>query len=244
MCSSEPLPCGSPAADEHPEGSGDHGPCEELRQGIVTFLHRRQVQIALLLLLLADIALVITEILILTHKEAFVTKSEDCTNTTEIERPAHNVYVPPYGCGVVVEVELSHRLHEAEFRLRWASRSILFVFAGELLLMLFALGRGFFNVPNVLDVIVVFGSIAMEFTLTESENAATELIVFARCWRFLRIVHGCGLTVHEVEHELHEEDDEHQNKKEGEEGTDTPSPAEDVSGSQKETNTAHKPHTP
>lgn len=71
---------------------------------------------------------------------------------------------------------------------RWISISILFIFAFEIVLKFICSPRGFVrHFGHLLDVVVIGGSIAFEFSL---HHSAGGLLIFFRCWRGVRIAHG------------------------------------------------------
>lgn len=71
---------------------------------------------------------------------------------------------------------------------RTISLCILFLFAFELLIKFLAAPKGFFKHKGyILDFVVIFGSIAFEFSLHHSTGA---LLIFFRSWRVVRIMHA------------------------------------------------------
>lgn len=67
----------------------------------------------------------------------------------------------------------NHPLHQAETALRWCSLTILFIFAAESLLLIFALGKRWLRSPfYVIDLIVVTASIVLDFVLRTIEACA------------------------------------------------------------------------
>jgi hypothetical protein len=115
--------------------------------------------------------------------------------------------------------ELSHGLHVAENILAWIGKGIIFVFAAELLVLMAALRMHFFrNHMYLIDFVIVSVSIVVEWTVSKNEPSA-QLVILVRCWRFARILHGIGISVHEME-EIEVEhlvDDDGNIVKEGEE---------------------------
>jgi hypothetical protein len=95
--------------------------------------------------------------------------------------------------------ELSHGLHVAENILAWIGKGIIFVFAAELLVLMAALRMHFFrNHMYLIDFVIVSVSIVVEWTVSKNEPSA-QLVILVRCWRFARILHGVGISVHEME---------------------------------------------
>jgi len=71
---------------------------------------------------------------------------------------------------------------------RWISISILFFFAIELIIKVLIAPKAFFkHLGHIFDVVVIFGSIVLEFTLHHSVGG---LLIFFRSWRFIRIAHA------------------------------------------------------
>lgn len=71
---------------------------------------------------------------------------------------------------------------------RIVSICILFIFALEVIIKFLCAPQGFCrHFGHLLDTIVIFGSIVFEFTLHHTVGG---LLVFFRCWRIVRIVHG------------------------------------------------------
>ena len=108
-------------------------------------------------------------------------------------------------------------VHVAHTALLAVSIAILFLFLIELTALWVALGADFLrNKLYVLDYLVVFLSLALEIALSRlSEDALAALvglIIFGRCWRFVRIAHGLATSTHELGHEGH---DDHAEQAEG-----------------------------
>lgn len=95
--------------------------------------------------------------------------------------------------------ELSHGLHKAETILSWMGKAIIFIFAAELLVLVAALRTHFFtNRMYLIDFVIVTVSIVVEWTVSKDEPSA-QLVILVRCWRFARILHGVGISLHEIE---------------------------------------------
>lgn len=72
---------------------------------------------------------------------------------------------------------------------RWISITILFVFASELIIKFTCAPVSFSkHIGHIIDVFVVGCSLLFEFTLHHSKIVG--LLIFFRCWRGVRIVHG------------------------------------------------------
>ncbi|KAJ9458574.1 Voltage-gated hydrogen channel 1 [Diplonema papillatum] len=176
------------------------------RAKLVDFLQGKNVQLALIVLLMLDVLCVIAEIIILTHKSPVVELESRCEEAHLHLNHTDDLYFAPDGCGFTVDNELSHTLHRIEVGLLWASRGILFIFAAELITLTLCLGKHFFTPMYTLDSVVIYLSIILSFILEEDHQEEVAVIIFLRCWRFARILHGFGLTVHDVEKEAAEEE--------------------------------------
>eukprot|EP00658_Telonema_sp_P-2_P042734 TRINITY_DN30727_c0_g1_i1.p1 TRINITY_DN30727_c0_g1~~TRINITY_DN30727_c0_g1_i1.p1 ORF type:complete len:224 (+),score=36.30 TRINITY_DN30727_c0_g1_i1:94-765(+) len=163
-----------------------------------------------------DVLVVIVELIIEAHQECHMNiEPELCIGYSHGHYPhsehdfiqnSSGLFAPP-GCGVFGESVLQHNLHGIELALSWISRIVLMVFAVEITTLMCCLGRDFFTILYTLDAIVVFLSLIFSFVFDASEGADTGLLVFLRIWRFARVLHGFGVTVHNKEHE-HDEDHE------------------------------------
>merc|ERR1712216_862806 len=99
----------------------------------------------------------------------------------------------------------AHALHSV---LAVISLGILSVFQIELCLLLWCEKLKFFyNVWYITDLVVVTLSLALEimghiFKKHETKETLEMLgfLLFVRCWRFLRIGHGLGASIHEITH--------------------------------------------
>jgi len=83
-------------------------------------------------------------------------------------------------------------------------------FEVELLATLSALGTLFFKNPlYLLDMIVVTASLVLDFHLHLGKAAAGEsgatILIVARCWRFVRVIHGVTSSSHERDMEQFKE---------------------------------------
>jgi hypothetical protein len=101
------------------------------------------------------------------------------------------------------------RVPTAETCFFHASLGILALMLAELLLLLVALGpcTFFCNLFYLLDMVVVLGSLALELRLRGDHNleSASQVIIFTRVWRLVRIGHGLHTTgAHSSEREVHE----------------------------------------
>jgi hypothetical protein len=185
------------------------------RAKFVEIIHTKQVQTFLLVLLVLDVFLVITEIIVQSHKQAEIEvierEFEDAITGLPTSCGAENLTFVGKGqfmispqCTFKVFVELPHNLHVAEQVLSWISFGILVVFALELVLLFVCLCRKFFTVMYVLDTVIIGASLGVHF-LTEDTSEYASLIIFIRTWRFARILHGVGLSVHDHDEEMIEE---------------------------------------
>lgn len=110
------------------------------------------------------------------------------------------------GCTITATKELSHDLHTAEEILKYSSLVVLFIFEAELLLLWIGLGCAFLKQwVYVLDFVVVTVSLFMDLTLSSLSQEFVVVLVITRLWRFARIFHALGMTIHEVDEKVHEE---------------------------------------
>ena len=91
-----------------------------------------------------------------------------------------------------------HKLHKAEEICAYSSMSILLFFTGEHILLLIADGIiGYISHPfQVLDLVVVLVSLGFEALAKREVAMGTGILIIARSWRFMRVVHG----VVEIDH--------------------------------------------
>lgn len=182
------------------------------RRSLVAFLSSKTVSLTMSILLLLDLMAVIGEMMILGHQECHV--EIECGHGSNV---THTEGLMP-GCHVITELELPHDLHVAEMVCMYVSLTILTTFALELLLMLIGMGCGFIRQPLlVLDIIVVYISLVVEIVFKQEEfQEIVVILIISRMWRFVRIFHAMGMTMHEVEehrfedkqHEIEEHNDE------------------------------------
>ncbi|PRP88610.1 echinoderm microtubule-associated protein-like 6 [Planoprotostelium fungivorum] len=94
------------------------------------------------------------------------------------------------------ETEEEHRRIEiVEEVLKYTSWSILFTFALEVCVQLFAFGWRFFTHPlYVFDLLIISAAIVVEVILHEEFSG---YLILARLWRLLRIIHGIVTTIEE-----------------------------------------------
>lgn len=180
-----------------------------LRGKIVFFIHSNRTQAILLLLLLLDVMLVIAELVLQSHNICTLKYDPaSCLNVpvgafplSEVAVENDSGYFPPTGCGVFGDAVVPHALHEAEIILVWCSRGILLIFALELIVLVMCLGRYFFTVLYTIDSIIITTSLVLSFVFDGNlkDESATALIIFLRCWRFARVLHGFGITIHNWE---------------------------------------------
>jgi len=94
--------------------------------------------------------------------------------------------------------EQGHHLHEVHLGLFWTSVSILCIFDIELFALIASYRRLFYrNFMFVFDFVVVNASLILEVYIhiihhdgDESNDATYGILIFVRCWRFVRIGHG------------------------------------------------------
>jgi zinc transporter ZupT len=175
------------------------------RQKIVQILGSHKVQIIFGVLLMIDLAVVVAEMMISEYSscEAHVvcnptgSGAHHTSGSGDHETSSHGL-LP--GCVIQTEKHLSHSLHRVEQILRYTSITILISFAAELLLMAIGLGHKFFREPLlVLDAAVVGVSIFFDIALHNISEEFVVLLIIVRLWRFARIFHALGSTVHEAD---------------------------------------------
>uniref|UniRef100_A0A7S1TQ72 Voltage-gated hydrogen channel 1 n=1 Tax=Erythrolobus australicus TaxID=1077150 RepID=A0A7S1TQ72_9RHOD len=172
------------------------------RERLVHFLHNRYVTYGMLILLMVDLALVITGVVL--EIEALSSEVFDLEHCLEqcLEEPNHNL---SDSCHHPEELG-SKGLSDAESIVAWISVGILSIFLIEHLLMLVGLGvrRFFSHLFYVVDLAVVVLSLVLELVLQHAPESG--LFIIARLWRFARIFHGLyqvgEKTVMEMDEEL------------------------------------------
>lgn len=198
---------------------------------VLRFLLSWEFEVFLLFLLVCDVILLIVELELSTKKLCRITWDTaaiastkglvdsgtalgvvNCTNATAISyscEHGRSFQLPPQFsvCPFYVVEELTHALHVAEIGIAWASRGILITFGLELLCLLFVAGPSIFMLHKLylLDAFIIATSVVLDIVaaLFLHDDTISELIVLARVWRFARIVHGVGVSVHDVdEHEV------------------------------------------
>ena len=195
------------------------------RERIADFIHSQPVQIALAVLLVVDVIIVIVELVLQSHTECQLSiEHEHCIPPPPGAFPLitetvvnESGFFAPTGCGVFGETTLSHGIHQAEIVLVWISRIILMIFLAELFVLIACLGRRFFTILYTLDLVIVTASLVLSFIFDNNSKVESEtaLIIFLRCWRFARVLHGFGVTVHNAEQRHHHHDDDHGNGHDG-----------------------------
>ena len=190
---------------------------------IVYFIHSHTVQLVLILLLLLDVAVVVTELIIGGHTECTLFVNRDkCLGNRSLLPDFHSgtaysntsgFFSPSGSCGVFGVPQLPHTLHKAEWVLGWVSRVILMIFIVELVALLAALRHRFFTVLYTIDAVIVITSFVLSLTIDYEapssilshgiphmqSNSETSVIIFLRLWRFARVLHGFGITVHDMD---------------------------------------------
>eukprot|EP00406_Dinophysis_acuminata_P073738 CAMPEP_0179256402 /NCGR_PEP_ID=MMETSP0797-20121207/24250_1 /TAXON_ID=47934 /ORGANISM="Dinophysis acuminata, Strain DAEP01" /LENGTH=317 /DNA_ID=CAMNT_0020964339 /DNA_START=76 /DNA_END=1026 /DNA_ORIENTATION=- len=185
---------------------------------VVTFWHQKRLQNTLLVLLAIDIAVVFIEIFLEAHFPSCSTITRDAVSccmpapALKVRRlgggggSGHDLCAAPLhasadqgaGCDDHKHAGV-HTLHTVCFAV---SVCILSLFEVELLTLAAAMRTLFIkNLCYMADLLVVTASLAIELHMNLSEHASGEsaalLLIFARCWRFIRIGHGIVLTAHE-----------------------------------------------
>ena len=191
---------------------------------LVRFIQSHSVQKALLVLLLLDVLCVFIELFIDAEYPScsFVVRDGvSCcpSNQTDDHHggrvlesssghhgscPSSLVQMGAAGC----DEHKWHGAHSLHKALGAISLIILIGFAVELFGLLAAMGKHFFRNPlYTLDFFVVGIAIVVDVIILSKDSAPeaglVELIIIARVWRFVRIIHGIYATTHETDlHEL------------------------------------------
>jgi len=178
------------------------------------FLQGHIVQYGLTFLLVLDIVIVLSEVFVEAEYPSCYRISRDAISccpsagARQLGGGSTNepICMPPlapkfdYGAGCDDhKFPAVHAMHSIAFI---ASATILCLFEVELLATLSALGTLFFKNPlYLLDMIVVTASLVLDFHLHLGKAAAGEsgatILIVARCWRFVRVIHGVTSSSHE-----------------------------------------------
>jgi len=109
-----------------------------------------------------------------------------------------------------VELQESHDLHMIEEVLSTLSISIVFIFAAEIVCLLFGMGLNFFTEPfYVFDMVIIGLTLALHYLFPD--EAEVTYLTFTRVWRFVRIIHGVYSAEHNSNHKELEEAIKEQN---------------------------------
>eukprot|EP00746_Dinoflagellata_sp_MGD_P087067 gnl/MRDRNA2_/MRDRNA2_34552_c0_seq1.p1 gnl/MRDRNA2_/MRDRNA2_34552_c0~~gnl/MRDRNA2_/MRDRNA2_34552_c0_seq1.p1 ORF type:complete len:334 (+),score=60.74 gnl/MRDRNA2_/MRDRNA2_34552_c0_seq1:218-1219(+) len=155
--------------DDHVYGLG----LREVRQNVIELMENPMSEVFILILVLTDMVMVIIEIVIDRVFDFDFNSGEGSRILAGIGKDA--------ACNI-------ERAYDIASSCRIVSITILCVFALELVVKFLCAPKGFCkHFGHMLDVIVVGGSLLFEFTLHHSAGA---LLIFFRCWRGVRILHG------------------------------------------------------
>ena len=214
-----------------------------VRREILRFILSWKFEVFLLILLAADVILLIVELELQTRVVCHITwdrrvsqvtvpsghpflsspTTVNCSDAADIEYTCDNTrsFTLPQEyavCPFYVKEELPHSIHTAELIINGFSRAIIGTFGLEILTIIICSGFSILwrHKMYLLDFIVIFVSIVLDiFASVYHFDRASELIVIARIWRFARIVHGVGTSVHDVdEHELEDEEEAEEEREE------------------------------
>ena len=145
-----------------------------LREGVLIFVESRIIQTMLTVLLCCDVIMVIVVL-------ALDAEYPNCSAALKV-------------CGLDKShqcVDAPYNIEKISWGLSYFSNGILFIFVVEIMLTAFGLGlRAYLCTPSyVFDAVIVFASLAVE--ISEGQNHHdTGLLVTARAWRFISLMHG------------------------------------------------------
>lgn len=149
----------------------DHGICQEVRENVIEFMEKPKSEVFILMLVLTDMVMVIIEGVI--------------DSTFNFDYGGGSRRLAGIGKDATCNIEHAYNIANS---CRIVSITILCAFALELVVKFVCAPKGFCrHFGHILDVIVVGGSLVFEFTLHHSAGA---LLIFFRCWRGVRILHG------------------------------------------------------
>lgn len=175
----------------------DHFHDPEWRGQLCRFLHSKYLHHFMNMLLVVDIAILITSMQIeLYHLESEIDDFEEACHDG-----AHGLH--DYGNDYLLQIEEN---------LMYTSVAILSFFGLELALCLIGEGLHYISNPlHCLDIIVV--SLSLFFEL-HSDSFASTILILIRVWRFLRLVHGTMEMVYDSDSGS-DSGDEGENEKKG-----------------------------
>jgi hypothetical protein len=145
-----------------------------IQRRVLRFIESKRVQTFLTILLLFDVIIVIAGVAL----DAEYPSCAAALRTCGLDEKHHCVEVPP-------------SVEKLGFALTWTSNGILLIFVIEIVLTAFGAGvKDYLSTPTyVFDALVVFASLAVELA-EGSQHHDTGLLVLARAWRFVTLLHG------------------------------------------------------
>ncbi|KAI8909372.1 hypothetical protein DFJ77DRAFT_472270 [Powellomyces hirtus] len=161
----------------------DDGPIQRTRHRAAEILDMHRVHIAIIALVLVDLALVITEIIL-----SFLEQQSNCNKDPTLP----NEHAHEEALWIVI--------------LNRLSIAILCLFCFEHSLRMFALGLGDYlrNPLHAFDAAVVVGSLVLELVLKGPAQEIVGLLIVLRCWRIVRVIDGVATAIKaEKEAEIH-----------------------------------------
>lgn len=188
----------------------------------VDIIQSHKVQVALVVLLVLDVLIVMTEVFldaeyppcskverdaISCMNASYAADATDASHHRRLGGGGGHALCPEgsveSGFAPACDSHKWATVHEAHTALLWLSVAVLGIFFVELSILVVALGAAFIrNRLYMLDFFVVTLSLVLEITISQMGEdalaALVGLIIFARMWRFVRIAHGLATTTHEL----------------------------------------------
>jgi len=157
----------------------------KLQRGIIRFVEKPLFHIAIIVLVLIDCLLVITELIL-----DFIKLKKPCGSKTINHDIGHGAEDENHRIEMIVEI------------LHFSSLALLAVFLLEVLVKVYAFGRHWWNFHQKkmewLDAIIVIVSFAVDLASLHKSNVFVEislLFISLRLWRFIRIINCVAQTI-------------------------------------------------
>ena len=210
------VPANEEARKHVKETHGEEG----WKHKVITLLHKRQVQVIMMGLLLLDVIILFVEIFLqayyppcnIIERDCFSCCPEDHEHERflgESSSVCEDGFISSKNAGC--NESKHHEIHLIEEVLFWFTIVILFIFLIEVNLEMITIGPRvyFLQVFYLLDYVIVVVSVTLEllFHLEHKTGVAdlTEMIIFARLWRFVRVGHAIVDVTSEITHQTYDE---------------------------------------